>query len=741
MTLAERVAVVLAQPQQPRREGRYWLTPCPAHQGEKFKCAIWDGDRGGLGLKCWTHGCAYKEIILAIESMIPDLREQFEYGPGRRQVRRPGRDFRGSKGKAGGPLLLHGDSPGLPLVITEGERDALAVISAGEGAYAVATYFKGSGNADKADYSAVRKRDVIVWADNDPTGRKAESIVVDRCRVNGASSVRVIPMQSGWPHAVGAADFPPQVVHEILLTAEEFAYSEETVLSEDLSNPWTQTPIADAIRLLRWMPNALLAVEDPRYGTWQLLVDNGTGVWLRDEGALSKMMIDSAAAWSEEASAGAIAGVLAPETSKRILRHALSLARSGGRSECIASVGAAMHYLRRVGLPPGLTTCQVSDLDAQLQYLGAPNGVIDVDTGQLLAPEHGRRCLITRSVPDDYDQSARHSDVDELLGHLEDEDREYLLGALGYALRGRPSRRIYVLLGKHGTGKSTLLGAVGAALGSARANGYHATLGSSALLLERSVHPNAHTSHLVDLPIARIATTTELAHGSQLNVPLIKRLTGGDEMPVRDIRKTGGLPRPVSATIFVGLNPPEADRLNITDAAFFDRLRILQYPAISEDKKRGIEFQATFQTDKLKRQAILALLVESARKHPSLPVDSPTVREVLESHRQSSIGRVGIWLQDRIKVTGNREDVVINDDLWAAVCAAFSVDPGEERVAGYTRKELFSLLREVVPNLPLAKTWGSRRNRVTGYREVRLFSESELDQETCDADTEPRVPN
>ena len=46
-----------------------------------------------------------------------------------------------------------------------------------------------------------------------------------------------------------------------------------------------------------------------------------------------------------------------------------------------------------------------------------------------------------------------------------EEHRDWILAAVAYALRGNPNRRIYVLEGPPGGGKTTLLNAVRACLG------------------------------------------------------------------------------------------------------------------------------------------------------------------------------------------------------------------------------------------------------------------------------------
>jgi len=42
---------------------------CPVHGGKKLSLAVWGGDDGTLGLKCWSHDCDYTDIVRSIEGL------------------------------------------------------------------------------------------------------------------------------------------------------------------------------------------------------------------------------------------------------------------------------------------------------------------------------------------------------------------------------------------------------------------------------------------------------------------------------------------------------------------------------------------------------------------------------------------------------------------------------------------------------------------------------------------------
>ena len=128
---------------------------------------------------------------------------------------------------------------------------------------------------------------------------------------------------------------------------------------------------------------------------------------------------------------------------------------------------AELDDLRNSGEPhPEVTECAAADedLDVNTRFIGARNGVVDLHTGRLLSPEEGRACLVTRSVPVDFDPDAKHEAVDRLFRHLGPDESTWWWQVLGRGLRG-PTKRLYAAVGEPNGGKSTLLNAMMLTLG------------------------------------------------------------------------------------------------------------------------------------------------------------------------------------------------------------------------------------------------------------------------------------
>ena len=207
--------VAHALSERPKKSGDWWRVPCVAHDSNEPNLALMDGDKGGLAARCHSRGCTYKAIMQAIEQRLPGFSERWDYGAGRVQVRRPSKKFAGSLGKTGGPLLLHGSQTDGPLVIVEGERTALAVVSAG---FQAATYFKA--NAQNADFGAVDGREVVVWPDKDDVGRQKGEVVLTKCQDAGAELVRVVAPRPEWPDKADAADLDIETIRSVVKQAE-----------------------------------------------------------------------------------------------------------------------------------------------------------------------------------------------------------------------------------------------------------------------------------------------------------------------------------------------------------------------------------------------------------------------------------------------------------------------------------------------------------------------------------------
>ena len=170
--------------------------------------------------------------------------------------------------------------------------------------------------------------------------------------------------------------------------------------------------LCDAARLLDERDGQLLAVATTGKNNQQetdVYVATDSGVWVRDPALLASWHCEASNAWEKRALAAAAAAAAEGRKWVRLLeisKYGRQARGQRGVANCLAQLPVLIKNRESVGLLPAeLTRCDAGDLD-RLQYLGAPNGVIDLQTGRLLPPEEGRLALVTRQLPDPYDPDA-----------------------------------------------------------------------------------------------------------------------------------------------------------------------------------------------------------------------------------------------------------------------------------------------------------------------------------------------
>ena len=346
-----------------------------------------------------------------------------------------------------------------------------------------------------------------------------------------------------------------------------------------------------------------------------------------------------------------------------------------------------------------LTQAKTAELDADLRYLGCENGVVDLHTGTQLPAAQARGKLVTRSTGVFYNSQARHPAVDKLTAHLSDEHREWLLSALGYALRGYPNRTLHLLIGPPGGGKSTLLTAVRLALGQ-----YADALAEGALTQRNVNSATAGLSpEMEPFTRCRIVIDSDLETSATLSTGRLKKLAGGDEMKWRGLHSGFGNTKRVSATMFISLNADQVPSLTM-DSGLYERLRPLPYPAVPvEERDPGL--RAELEEPEAK-EAMLALLVKYAAKTARPPAITGAVSELRDQLRRESVG-AGFhdWATTTLNVTGRSDDRIATKELWEEACIA----AGTDSPWGYNRRTFVTALRSLLDLAPAKKYWIQRK--------------------------------
>ena len=112
------------------------------------------------------------------------------------------------------PAALYGldrlaAQPGAPVLVVEGEKTADAVVALFP-EYIAVTSQGGCKAAAKTDWSPLANRHVVVWPDNDQSGRNYSEDVCRLLRAAGAASVAVVSVPTSFPDCWDLADALPE---------------------------------------------------------------------------------------------------------------------------------------------------------------------------------------------------------------------------------------------------------------------------------------------------------------------------------------------------------------------------------------------------------------------------------------------------------------------------------------------------------------------------------------------------
>lgn len=466
---------------------------------------------------------------------------------------------------------------------------------------------------------------------------------------------------------------------------------------------WRGTHLECSELLLRIHGDKLLLVESD-CGSVRLLWMQETGVWREVAPGLGQ-----AGRYAADAAVAQLRNALSRDPdgdNRRNAAHARqfsSRCNEKGRREIIRGVSVILPALRDFDpdFVDRLIICHESALDSPGRFIGAANGVIDLDTGALLTGQEAAKCLVsiavpTRFLPDEDGAVMAREARAALPAELDEETKSYLVREIAYSLRGHPSRRVVVIVGPPRGGKTSIFTLLRRVLGPY-------AVGVSQDALQGRGGKGGLAPELVQLMTARIGVMDE-AESLQLSRGRLKAISGDSVISYRDLYQSqrDGVP---TATLFMPLN--QAPRFGMDDAGVFDRIRVLEFPVLQNPQERWVDLQAE------NAEGWLRLVVDSARNQnpPEMPAVGMTLRDAM---RDDELSEVGIWLRDCLKE--DPSGFVTTEQIWRAACAIAGVDPETANVAGgFSKSRLTRAVREQF-NLPLAKQQRIKGKLRRGFR-------------------------
>jgi len=170
---------------------------------------------------------------------------------------------------------------------------------------------------------------------------------------------------------------------------------------------------------------------------------------------------------------------------------------------------------------------KTDELDANPWLLNVKNGTVDIMSGEFR--EHRQEDMITKIANVDYDPAADcpmwKQFVREIMDYKGDIIK-FVQTAAGWSLSGDISEQtMFILYGTGANGKSTFLNTIMFLLGD------YATATPTETFMRKS--GDNFSNDVARLRGTRFVTTTEVEQGRRLSEPLIKKITGNDQMTAR----------------------------------------------------------------------------------------------------------------------------------------------------------------------------------------------------------------
>jgi putative DNA primase/helicase len=206
-------------------------------------------------------------------------------------------------------------------------------------------------------------------------------------------------------------------------------------------------------------------------------------------------------------------------------------------------------------------------LDAHSLELNTPDGIIDLETGEIRPPDPQQMHTQSTSIGPDFDMPTPRFDafMNDTFGG-DDLMVEFMLRLMGYSASG--DTRFHVLPFLHGpgqNGKSQLVELLTLMLGD-----YAMAAGEGFLVANHNDHPTV----LAKLKGRRFVMGAEVNQGDRFNEARMKQLTGGDMVTARFMHKDEFTFRPTHHLWLMGNHQPQ---VAAGGDSFWRRMRLIPF--------------------------------------------------------------------------------------------------------------------------------------------------------------------
>lgn len=243
------------------------------------------------------------------------------------------------------------------------------------------------------------------------------------------------------------------------------------------------------------------------------------------------------------------------------------------------------------------------DIDHDPDLLAVPDGVVNLKTGEWREARSDDLCTQVTSVT--YDPDATSPLLDQYLETFvpEPDDQRVLFAILGTILRGgNPGRLFPIFLGGTTSGKSQLLAALDKLLGE-----YICSINASVFRGNLDDKPRPD---LVRAMYKRIAYAVEASKIWELHADQVKRITGGDSVPYRNLYSQSAEKIPRFTPLIVTNEMP---RIKGSDQALKRRMIVFTFDKTLPPALEDTRIKERFINDENCQRSLLARIVAGAR--------------------------------------------------------------------------------------------------------------------------------
>lgn len=307
-------------------------------------------------------------------------------------------------------------------------------------------------------------------------------------------------------------------------------------------------------------------------------------------------------------------------------------------------------------------TARASALDANGWLLCAPNGTIDLRTGDIRPNDPAD--LITRSLGVEFDPDCDTSaPLDDFLQTFMPEPThgEYLFKLLGSTLCAANVFRLFIIIhGESTSGKTQFIEAVARTLGD-----YVVPVNTSIFRANQDDKPRPDLLRVLS---ARLAYAEEGSQEWELHADHVKRITGGGQLVARGMRSNLMVERVPAFTPVIVCN--DVPRVRGHDTAVRNRLVTIEFAHPLPRAQEDVSKKQTFIDDETTRRALLSRLVRGCvdaycKGLGDLPIEF--VHSTMQTFDE--LGHIADFLEG-MRDAGRLEEVHPNDrpgrDCWKA---------------------------------------------------------------------------